>query len=144
MIRCAFCRRRAAGVFAATVLDGPRENEDSWRRGLAPMCKQCQRMLGSSALRAGRAPGRGGRAEKTIYTYTSALAILRRFCDEQGMPELTTLSTGHLREFFNSLHKRGNKPASVSVQYRAIVQFYKWLVTEGERPDNPVARTCPS
>ena len=60
------------------------------------------------------------------------------------MPELTTLSTGHLREFFNSLHKRGNKPASVSVHYRGLQLSYKWLVTEGERPDNPVARTCPS
>ena len=81
-----------------------------------------------------------GRAEKTINTYTSALAILRRFCDEQGMPELPALSTEHLREFFNDLYKRGNKPASVSVRYRGLQQFYKWLVAEGERQDNPVAR----
>ncbi len=50
MIRCAFCHRRAAGVFAATVLEGPREDEGSLRRGLAPMCKQCQRMLGDAGL----------------------------------------------------------------------------------------------
>ncbi len=48
MIRCAFCRHRAAGVFAATVLEGPREDEDSWRRGLAPMCKPCQHVLGKA------------------------------------------------------------------------------------------------
>ena len=81
-----------------------------------------------------------GRAEKTIDTYTEALAILRRFCDDQGMPELAALSTEHLREFFNDLYRRGNKPASVSVRYRALQQFYRWLVTEGERQDNPVAR----
>ncbi len=48
MIRCAFCRRRAAGVYAVTILEGPREDEASWRRGLAPMCKQYQRMLGEA------------------------------------------------------------------------------------------------
>ncbi len=53
MIRCAFCRRRAAGVFAATVLDEPPEEAASWRRGLAPMCKQCQRAL-AEAGREGR------------------------------------------------------------------------------------------
>ncbi len=38
-----------------------------------------------------------GRAEKTIDTYTSALTILRRYCDDQGMPELAALSTEHLQ-----------------------------------------------
>ena len=59
-----------------------------------------------------------GRAEKTVHTYASALEILRRFCDDQGMPELSELSTEHLREFINDLYKRGNKRASVWVRYR--------------------------
>ncbi len=50
MIRCAFCHRRAAGVFTATVLEGRREDEDSWRRGLAPMCEPCQHALGEAGL----------------------------------------------------------------------------------------------
>jgi integrase/recombinase XerC len=81
-----------------------------------------------------------GRAEKTVHTYVSSLETLRRFSDERGMPSLVALSTEHLREFFNQLYKRGNKPASVSVRYRALQQFYKWLVIEGERQDNPMER----
>ena len=81
-----------------------------------------------------------GRAEKTVNTYASALGVLRRFCHDRGMPALTALSTEHLREFFNQLYKQGNKPASVSVRYRALQQFYKWLVIEGERQDNPMER----
>ena len=57
MIHCAFCRRRAAGLFAATVLGGPREEEASWRRGLAPMCKQCQRALGEAGPEGRRLKG---------------------------------------------------------------------------------------
>jgi site-specific recombinase XerD len=53
---------------------------------------------------------------------------------------MTQLSTEHLREFFNDLYRRGNKPASVSVRYRALQQFFKWLVIEGERSDNPLDR----
>ena len=56
------------------------------------------------------------------------------------MPGVAALSTEHLRKFFNDLCKRGNKPASVSVRYRALQQFYKWLVAEGERQDNPMER----
>ena len=56
------------------------------------------------------------------------------------MPALAALSTEHLREFFNHLYQRGNKPAGVSVRYRALQQFHKWLVVEGERPDNPMER----
>ena len=81
-----------------------------------------------------------GRAEKTVDTYASALEVLRRFCDDRGMSGIAALSTEHLREFFNHLYKRGNKPASVSVRYRSLQQFYKWLVAEGERTDNPMER----
>ncbi len=82
MIRCAFCRRRAAGVFAATVLEGPREDEDSWRRGLAPMCKQCQRMLGEAGLKGRQLKGseqrwwlmKVRRSPTSEYTITRAAA----------------------------------------------------------------------
>jgi integrase/recombinase XerC/integrase/recombinase XerD len=56
------------------------------------------------------------------------------------MPPLVALSTEHLREFFNHLCNLGNKPSTVSVRYRGVQQFYKWLVLEGERTDNPVER----
>jgi site-specific recombinase XerD len=84
-----------------------------------------------------------GRAEKTLETYEYSIELLRRFCAERGMPPLVALSAEHLREFFHELYKRGNKPAGISVRYRALQQFYKWLVAEGERADNPMDRIPP-
>ncbi len=84
-----------------------------------------------------------GRADKTLTTYLDTLNALRRFLAERGMPGLTEVTTEHLREWFNDLYQRGNKPATVSVRYRAMQQFFKWLVTEGERKDNPLERVAP-
>jgi len=81
-----------------------------------------------------------GRADKTVHTYTSSLALLQGFSERRGMPALPDLSTEHLREFFNDQFERGNKPSTVSVRYRALQQFYKWLLIEGERTDNPLDR----
>jgi site-specific recombinase XerD len=81
-----------------------------------------------------------GRAEKTIDTYVYSLEALAPFCGGRGMPAVASLSTEHLREFFNELFERGNKPAGVSVRYRALQQYYKWLALEGERSDNPLDR----
>jgi site-specific recombinase XerD len=83
------------------------------------------------------------RAEKTLETYRDSLNMLQRFLVERGMPSLTMVTTEHLREFFNALYQRGNKPTTVSVRYRALKQFYKWLLGEGYRQDNPVDRIPP-
>lgn len=82
----------------------------------------------------------GGRKPKTEETYRNALRYLARFLSEKGMPGVARLSTEHLREYFRSLYERGLQPSTVSVQYRALAAFYKWLVKEGERLDNPLER----
>jgi integrase/recombinase XerC len=84
-----------------------------------------------------------GRSDKTLTTYLDTLDALRRFLAERGMPGLRELTTEHLREWFNDLYQRGNKPATVSVRYRALQQFFKWMVVEGERQENPLARVAP-
>ena len=85
----------------------------------------------------------GGRKEKTEETYRNALRYLGRFLSEKGMPDVAQVSTEHLREYFRSLYDRGLQPSSISVQYRALATFYKWLVEEGERQDNPLERIPP-
>lgn len=61
MVRCAFCRRRAAGVFATTVSEGPPEDVNSWRRGLAPLCARCRRLLAEAGDQGRRLEGTGQR-----------------------------------------------------------------------------------
>jgi site-specific recombinase XerD len=53
------------------------------------------------------------------------------------------LTTEHLREFLLSLYERGNSPATIANRYRSLQQLYRWLVEEGERPDNPMSRIPP-
>jgi len=84
-----------------------------------------------------------GRTAKTERTYRQALEALHRFTADSGMPQLGALTAEHLREFFLFLYERGCKPGGVSVRYRALQQYYKWLVAEGERPDNPLSRIPP-
>jgi len=91
----------------------------------------------SLALRA------SGRKDRTEDTYVKALTYLQRFLIAKGMPAVAAVSTEHLREFFNSMYQRGLQNSSVSIYFRALQQFYKWLVTEGEREDNPLERIPP-
>lgn len=84
-----------------------------------------------------------GRTPKTEQTYREALLSLHRFVGEMGMPPVENLTAEHLRHYLVSLREKGNKAATVSNRYRALKSFYKWLVGEGERQDNPMSRIPP-
>ena len=56
------------------------------------------------------------------------------------MPGTLYMSTEHLREYFADLYEQGRQTSTISIHYRALQQFYKWAVGEGERPDNPLER----
>lgn len=49
----------------------------------------------------------------------------------------------HVRHWLNILHKKDNKPATVSVRYRSANRFFSWCVAEEERTDNPMDRVDP-
>lgn len=95
------------------------------------------RSLAVSFLLALRA---SGRSDRTAWTYQQALDQLQRFSRETGMPPPEAMSAEHLREFLLSLYQRGNRPGTVANRYGALRAFYKWLVEEGERRDNPLDR----
>ena len=86
-----------------------------------------------SLLAAGRKPG-------TVETYEKALFRLNSFSSEKNMPGALYMSTEHLREYFADLYEQGWQTSTISIHYRALQQFYKWAVGEGERPDNPLER----
>lgn len=83
-----------------------------------------------------------GRAQGTLTIYGESVRFLSRFCQDQGMPSLANVTAEHVREFMADLASR-NKPASVHARYRALKRFFKWLVTEGVRNDNPMDRIKP-
>ncbi len=84
-----------------------------------------------------------GRLPTTETTYRGVLEKLERFRSEMGMPALEALTGEHLRHYFASMYAKGNRPGTVSVHYRALSSFYKWLVNEGEIRESPMQRLTP-
>ena len=83
-----------------------------------------------------------GKSPRTIGNYRESLGLLSSFL-AGGYPFLTKVSAEHLREWLNDLRSRGNKPSTVNTRYRAANAFFKWLISEGERQDNPLERIEP-
>ena len=89
------------------------------------------------------AMGAGGRKEKTLYIYEESVRMLSDFAQSLGLPGLATMDRTHVRHWLNSLHQKGNKPATVSVRYRSVNRFFKWCKSEEERTDNPMDHVDP-
>jgi integrase/recombinase XerD len=84
--------------------------------------------------------GERGVAANTNAAYASDLADLAQFLKPAGVaPEDAT--TDQLRRYFAALHEAGTAPAPRSVGRRlsAYRQFYRFLLSEGRRPDDPAA-----
>ena len=76
-----------------------------------------------------------GRSPRTVETYMEAGSQL-----VTAVGDPTKATRADIASFLLSLTERGCKPATVSVRFRALQQFYKWLVAEGERADDPMAK----
>ena len=82
------------------------------------------------------------RSEATIRIYLQALDYFTRWAREDGVPaEIEAIERRHIEEWMVHLRERGIRPASLSNYYRALQQFWKWLVEDGELPASPMAHT---
>jgi site-specific recombinase XerD len=82
----------------------------------------------------------GNRAPRTQETYRESVEQLEGFLTESGMPrEVTSITGEHLGAFMAHLLET-KKPATASVRYRALRQFWKWALAEGEVERDPMAR----
>ena len=79
------------------------------------------------------------RAPRTIRTYTDSLDALVL---HSGGTRLEQLSRGTVQDFLADLAARFSA-ATTSVRFRALQQWFKWLVDEGELKDNPMAGLPP-
>lgn len=78
-------------------------------------------------------------APKTLRTYGDSLAVL---VDHAGAQDLAELDRGAVQDFLADQAAR-YKPATVSVRYRALQQFFGWAVDEGELAVSPMERLRP-
>ncbi len=83
------------------------------------------------------------KSPKTIDTYREAARQFSAFLDEMGMPrEPRHIRREHVEAWVVSLLGRW-KPATASNRFRALQQFFKFLVEEGEVQDSPLAHMRP-
>lgn len=79
------------------------------------------------------------KSPKTIKTYAEAVTQLSGFLVEQGMPTAAErITREHLEAFMVSLLKR-SKASTANNRYRALQQFFKWCLEEGEIQTSPMA-----
>ena len=83
------------------------------------------------------------KAPKTAVIYLAALDSLIRHLESAGLP---TAAPGIKREHIESwmaARRHQVKPASLSLQFRALVQFFRWAVQEAEIEHSPMEKIGP-
>jgi site-specific recombinase XerD len=79
-----------------------------------------------------------GRAERTITTYLNALRRLDEFLASRGMPrELRAIRREHLEAWIGDMLEH-NQAGTVSIAFRAVRPFFRWLVDEDEIDRSPM------
>lgn len=83
------------------------------------------------------------KSRATVKTYTLALDALCRFIEDEGLTTaVEAVTKTHIKAFVAS-RLATVKPATVSVQFRALQQFWKWALAEGEVETAPMAAVKP-
>jgi site-specific recombinase XerD len=83
------------------------------------------------------------KAPRTIETYGDAVRLLGAFLAAQGMPlHVAGLSREHIESFIADTLSH-SAPSTASIRYRALQQFFKWAVDEGEIPVSPMSKMRP-
>lgn len=79
-----------------------------------------------------------GRSANTIAAYRRDLTAYTNWLDGHGS-SLATVAPGDLDRYVGERRAGGAAPASVARQLAAMRMLHRFLVTEGQRPDDPTA-----
>jgi site-specific recombinase XerC len=83
------------------------------------------------------------RAEATTRIYLDALDGLIRFLKGNGMPVgVSSIRREHV-EAYLAKRRTEVRPATLSIEYRALTKFWRWAVDEDELVLSPMARMTP-
>jgi site-specific recombinase XerD len=83
------------------------------------------------------------RAPKTRQNYLDAAGQLVEYLEEHGMPAAAAVvRREHVEAFLADLAET-RSPSTVATRYRALQQFFKWLVEEGEADETPMRNMRP-
>jgi site-specific recombinase XerD len=80
---------------------------------------------------------------RTVRVYLEAVDLLARYLESSGMPtQVSALTREHLEAFLARELERVS-PTSVHIRYRALQQFFRFLVEDGEIPVSPMVNMHP-
>ena len=74
----------------------------------------------------------------TVRNYTTDLMDFFRFLGEKGTASLNEVGRHDVRNYLSRLMERGIAKSSISRKLSAIRSFYRYLVSEGVLPENPL------
>jgi integrase/recombinase XerD len=81
-----------------------------------------------------------GLSANSIAAYAQDLAKLAAFCEEEGIEEAVAIDRDVLERWVWQLHTDGLSDRSVARHISAVRGFFKFLLADGWRPDDPAAR----
>lgn len=83
------------------------------------------------------------KSPKTVKSYMDAVRLLADYLAGVGMPlAVAHVKREHVESFILDLLVR-HKPATASNRFRALQQFFKWAIDEGEAKSSPMDRMKP-
>ena len=83
------------------------------------------------------------RSPRTVQTYLEAAEQFARFLDQEGLPtRADRIRREHLEAYLEAVLARW-RPSTASNRFRALQQFFKYLVDEGELKASPMAKMTP-
>jgi site-specific recombinase XerD len=83
------------------------------------------------------------RAANTSRVYLNALGSLIRHLDAAGMPTgARAVRREHVESYF-ATRRQAVKPATLSIEFRALQQFWRWAVQEDEIERSPMEHMTP-
>jgi site-specific recombinase XerC len=81
------------------------------------------------------------KSPRTVQTYLEAVDQLCSFLTAQGMPTTAQgVTREHIEAYLVELLELGRAPATVSHRFRALQQFWKFFMDEGEITASPMER----
>ena len=83
------------------------------------------------------------RAPKTAHIYLTALDSLIRHLEANGMPTAARSVRREHVESYIGLRRTTVKPTTVSLEFRALQQFWKWALEEDEIDRSPMEKMKP-
>ncbi len=79
------------------------------------------------------------KAPRTVETYLTAVDAFVSFLPEAKRSDAEKVTREDVRRWVEAMQTKGSSPATISLRYRALAQFWKWALREDEITTNPMA-----